>query len=132
MICKCGFENAADAKFCGKGRAALGAVPVSAVPNAGSSSTVTPVSTGGRAPGRRPMSRTAMATVAAVVVVAAAGYWWLNRPAERYRPDNSGLYPMNLNGKYGFIDKSGKTVIAPQFEWAGEFAEGLSRIIASG
>jgi len=27
----------------------------------------------------------------------------------RYRPDNSGLYRINVDGKIGFMDRSGKT-----------------------
>jgi hypothetical protein len=69
-----------------------------------------------------------MAIVAVVVVVAAAGYWWMNRPPGRYKPDNSGLYPINVNGKYGFMDRSGKTVITPQFDLASGFSEGLARV----
>lgn len=30
--------------------------------------------------------------------------------------------------KFGFIDTTGKVVIVPQFEWAGEFSEGLASI----
>jgi len=62
------------------------------------------------------MSRGRLAILAAVVVVAAAGYWWMNRPPGPYKPDNSGLYPINVNGKYGFMDRAGKTVITPQFD----------------
>jgi hypothetical protein len=69
-----------------------------------------------------------MAVVAAFVVLAGAGYWWMNRPAERYKPDNSGLYPINVNGKYGFMDRSGKTVIAPQFDGTYGFSEGLAHV----
>jgi len=63
-----------------------------------------------------------------VVVVAAAGYWWMNRPPGRYKPDNGGLYPINVNGKYGFMDRSGKTVITPQFDGAFGFSEGLAQV----
>jgi hypothetical protein len=66
--------------------------------------------------------------VAAVVVIAAAGYWWLNRPPGRYKPDNSGLYRITVNGKVGFMDRSGKTVITPQFDAAGGFSEGLASV----
>jgi len=69
-----------------------------------------------------------MAIVAVVVVVAAAGYWWLNRPPARYKPGNSGLYPINVKGKYGFMDRSGKTVITPQFDGAFGFSEGLAHV----
>jgi hypothetical protein len=70
-----------------------------------------------------------MAMIAAAVVVAAAGYWWMNRPPGRYKPDNGGLYPINVNGKYGFMDRSGKTVITPQFDGAGGFSEGLAQVL---
>jgi hypothetical protein len=69
-----------------------------------------------------------MAIGVAVVVVLAAGYWWMNRPAERYKPDNSGLYRINVDGKFGFMERSGKTVITPQFDLAGEFSEGLANV----
>ena len=116
MKCKCGFENAADARFCGNCRSALGDVSGSTVPNAVASSTAPPVATGsGRAP-TRPLPRATIAIIAVVVVVAAAGYWWMNRPPGRYKPDNSGLYRVDVNGKYGFMDRSGKTVIQPQFD----------------
>src|SRR5471030_2943297 len=126
MQCKCGFENAADARFCGGCRSPLGDGPANAVPNAAASATAPPVAAvGGRATAH-PLSRARMAIVAAAVVVAVAGYWWMNRPAERYRPNNGGLYPISVNGKIGFMDRAGKTVITPQFDGAGGFSEGLS------
>ena len=128
MRCKCGFENAADARFCGNCRSALGDVSGSTVPNAVVSSTAPPVATGtGRAP-TRPLPRATIAIIAVVVVVAAAGYWWMNRPPGRYRPDNGGLYGINVNGKYGFMDRSGKTVITPQFDGVIGFSEGLASV----
>ena len=81
MRCKCGFENAADARFCGRCRSSLGNVPANAVPNAVASSAAPPVATGsGRAPAR-PLPRARIAIVATLVVIAAAGYWWMNRHA---------------------------------------------------
>lgn len=53
----------------------------------------------------------------------------MNRPPGRYKLDNSGLYPINVNGKYGFMDRSGKTVIAPQFNHAYGFSEGLAAVM---
>ncbi|MDK1032713.1 MAG: WG repeat-containing protein, partial [Planctomycetia bacterium] len=41
------------------------------------------------------------------------------RPRTRFR--------IKLQGKYGFIDKRGKVVIEPTFDWAAEFADGLAR-----
>jgi hypothetical protein len=69
-----------------------------------------------------------LAIIGAVVVVAAAGYWWLTQPPGRYKPDNSGLYPITVNGKVGFMDRSGKTVIAPQFDGTLGFSEGLASV----
>lgn len=39
---------------------------------------------------------------------------------------------IKLNGKYGFIDKSGKIVIKPQFDNAGSFSEGLAAVKLDG
>ena len=37
-----------------------------------------------------------------------------------------------MASKYGFIDKSGKVVIEPQFDWVGAFSEGLARVKKDG
>src|SRR3954469_24809707 len=42
------------------------------------------------------------------------------------KKDNSGLFGILENGKAGFMNKSGKVVINPQFDGAGEFHEGLA------
>ena len=52
----------------------------------------------------------------------------MNRPPGRYKPDNSGLYRIDVNGKYGFMDRSGKTMITPQFDEAYGFSEGLAAV----
>src|ERR1035441_4569076 len=115
MQCKCGFENAADARFCGSCRSPLGNMPSKAAARAAAPSSALPVAAGGGRAAVSPIPRARMEIVAAGVVVLAAGYWWMNRPAERYKPDNGGLYRINVNGKFGFMDRSGKTVITPQF-----------------
>jgi hypothetical protein len=33
-----------------------------------------------------------------------------------------------VNRKYGYVDRAGKIVIEPQYEWAGEFSEGLGLV----
>src|SRR5689334_1522004 len=38
------------------------------------------------------------------------------------------LYPVKMNGKYGFMDKSGNVVIQPQFEQASLFSEGFAPV----
>jgi hypothetical protein len=40
-----------------------------------------------------------------------------------------GLTPWLSNGKYGYIDQSGKTVISPQFDLPGSFSEGLAPVM---
>lgn len=48
---------------------------------------------------------------------------------ERYLGDFSeGLAAVAVNGKWGFIDKTGKLVIAPQFQRTYFFSEGLARV----
>lgn len=64
----------------------------------------------------------------AVIIVMAGGYWWMNRPEGPYEPDNSGLYPIAVDGKSGFMDRSGTHVIAPQFDEAREFSEGFAAV----
>lgn len=41
---------------------------------------------------------------------------------------NVKLYPIVLNEKWGYIDRSGKIIIEPQFDYAYKFSEGLGRI----
>lgn len=38
------------------------------------------------------------------------------------------LYPVEINGKYGYINKSGKVIIKPQYDNANDFSEGLAAI----
>src|SRR4051812_14853451 len=46
-------------------------------------------------------------------------YGQAGQPAVRLRP-------VQQNGKWGYIDVSGKIVIEPRFAWAEEFSEGLA------
>jgi hypothetical protein len=52
----------------------------------------------------------------------------MNRPPGRYKPDNGGLYQINVNGKCGFMNRSGITVITPQFDRVFDFSEGLAQV----
>ena len=38
------------------------------------------------------------------------------------------LYPVHVNGKFGYIDRSGKIAIQPQFDRAGLFADGYGPV----
>ena len=42
--------------------------------------------------------------------------------------EKSGLFLIKQNDKYGYIDKTGKVVIEPQYERASDFSEGLAAI----
>ncbi|EOD9326229.1 WG repeat-containing protein, partial [Campylobacter coli] len=39
---------------------------------------------------------------------------------------------VGLNGKIGFIDKSGEFVIKPKFNYVGDFSEGLAPALLNG
>src|SRR6266404_4732334 len=41
---------------------------------------------------------------------------------------SSTLYPVNINGKYGYINMSAKVIISPQFDRAETFTEGLAPV----
>jgi len=55
------------------------------------------------------------------------------RKAE-YQPPEAGvkidgaLYPVEIGGPEGYVDRSGKIIVAPQFESAGYFSEGLAYV----
>jgi hypothetical protein len=46
--------------------------------------------------------------------------------SETNKKDKGGLFVVSQNGKYGYIDKTGKIVINPQFDCAENFSEGLA------
>jgi hypothetical protein len=48
-------------------------------------------------------------------------------PSQR-APDVPPLYPIRLNTKYGYIDRSGKIVVSPQFDYAWDFHDGMGRV----
>jgi hypothetical protein len=45
--------------------------------------------------------------------------------------DGSGLRPELIRGKYGYVDEAGKVVIAPRFDGADAFSEGLAVVLDS-
>jgi hypothetical protein len=61
-------------------------------------------------------------TIFALIFIAAFSISALAQTAAK----NSGLFWVRENGKYGYIDRTGKTVIAPQFENTMGFNEGLA------
>jgi len=55
-------------------------------------------------------------------------------PPESVKPSKEEvrLYPIPSHGKYGYIDRSGKVVVEPQFIAAGDFHEGRAWVKAAG
>jgi hypothetical protein len=39
-----------------------------------------------------------------------------------------GLARVKLNGKWGFIDKTGKEIVPPKYDYAWDFQESLARV----
>ena len=139
----CAHINAPDARFCANCRVRLGgtvsedvSVPVAAPPPPRPIAppplvrpTPMPRTLVGRRTPVRKGSRVLTTVIIIVAILAsAAGYWWFNRPPGEYKSDNSGLYPINVEGKHGFMDHTGKTVITPQFDMTYGFSEGLAAV----
>ena len=55
----------------------------------------------------------------------------LASPSEN-QETNGTLYPVYMNGKYGYIDSNGKIIIKPQFDDAQDFFEGLAVVYKNG
>ena len=49
-------------------------------------------------------------------------------PTQGVSEEPISLFLVKLNGKHGYIDKSGKLVIEPNFDLAGDFSEGLAAV----
>ena len=45
---------------------------------------------------------------------------------------SSGLAAVKKGGKWGYIDKTGKTVVSPKYAYAGGFSEGLAAVSSAG
>ncbi|MEC9220541.1 MAG: WG repeat-containing protein [SAR324 cluster bacterium] len=41
---------------------------------------------------------------------------------------SEGLWMVEKDGKWGYIDKSGKVVVEPQYDWVSDFSEGLAKV----
>lgn len=46
--------------------------------------------------------------------------------------DKSNLFPIKLNGKIGYIDKTGKLIISPQFDNGQKFSEDFACVVVNG
>jgi hypothetical protein len=52
--------------------------------------------------------------------------------ARAHGADRAQLRPQRIQGKYGYVDAAGKVVIAPRFDGADSFSEGLAVVLDSG
>ncbi len=52
-----------------------------------------------------------------------------NFTSRDYESCKEGLIAMNFRGSWGFMDKTGKFVIEPQYELASSFSEGLAKVL---
>ncbi|MBP5241278.1 MAG: WG repeat-containing protein, partial [Bacteroidales bacterium] len=41
---------------------------------------------------------------------------------------STAMFPIDVGGDWGFMDKTGNVVIEPQFTEAGDFSEGLAKV----
>src|ERR1700687_4602755 len=55
-----------------------------------------------------------------LLLVIGLAFWLTSR--------NTGLFPVKVNGKYGYINKSGQMAIQPQFDRAEPFYEGYAPV----
>jgi hypothetical protein len=128
MRCACGFDNPSDAKFCVACGRAVSQMPPGTVSTGAATAPARAPSVARRK--KPPVSRRSIVlrsvAVLAVVFVAGFIYWWRTRPLGWYRQDSSGLYRVRQNGKFGFMERSGRMVIQPQFDDALSFSEGMA------
>jgi WG repeat protein len=69
------------------------------------------------------LQRTSLMTLAVLLVLICASVFSVDAQSTKSSPR---LRPIQQNGKWGYIDSSGKIVIKRQFVWAEEFSEGLA------
>jgi len=66
--------------------------------------------------------------LAVVAAAAIALFYWSNRPQPDYKIKPSGLYSVVVDGKAGFIDRTGALVIPASYDSAADFSEGLAAV----
>jgi hypothetical protein len=69
------------------------------------------------------MRKVALLFIASLALLASVSYGQ-EKDVEESRP----LFPIKENGKWGFIHKTGKVAIEPQFDLVGIFSEGLAQV----
>jgi hypothetical protein len=129
MRCICGHENFADSKFC---TACGGSLVQPGTPSGAVAAqpSLRPEKAAAVSPPERKQRIALWKPVLACVLVAAAvaGYFWLNRPEPAYKFKPSGLYRVVVDGKWGFIDRTGALVIPATYDAVEDFSEGLAAV----
>jgi len=122
MKCKCGFENTAEAKFCGK----CGSPLTEAEPVEPPAPVMVPAATPSSASASAPRKRFFLLGLVIVLVVAAAsfgGYWWLHRPqpsnstSAATATDPTASWNTYTNTLYGYSLKYPPKCIISDSEW---------------
>jgi len=67
-------------------------------------------------------------TIILPVFLVAHGSGAQTRPTPPAAPQFPLLFPVKQEGKFGYIDRSGRVIIQPQYEHAGRFAEGRALV----
>lgn len=65
-------------------------------------------------------------------LVALASAIWGADPLQTRSGAARSLACIKMGGKWGYVDRSGRIAITPQFEEAGDFSEGLARVKMGG
>src|SRR5574339_250044 len=73
--------------------------------------------------------RVALRFARAFLLLVAGALLASSADAQKLRIGHCNLFPVPHNGKFGYIDGSGKLVIRPQFDEAGCFRDGRARVV---
>jgi WG containing repeat len=78
------------------------------------------------------LSRTILALICLTILIACESAKMQEKQVSEIQSEttteSNNLFPVRVNKKYGFIDKTGKIVIEPNFEFANDFVEGLALV----
>lgn len=90
-------------------------------------------------PGFRQTARRRSAAILAVAAASLLAYLWLagtghaspqqpQTPAPTKNPETPPLFPIRLNGQFGYMDRTGKIIVRPQFQNASDFHDGMAQV----
>lgn len=79
-----------------------------------------------------PLKPRTCARILATIVVALAAMFLISSCGLQRPASNWPLFPVQVKGKYGYINKEGQIVLAPRFLWARNFGDRLARVGVAG